>query len=273
VPAERTYIIPPSIDPFSAKNAELGAAAVHSILATIGVVRVDSAGRALFTRGDGTTGEITRAASVAGEGRPGHDDQVVLQVSRWDRLKDMTGVLRGFAEHVLPGGDAYLILAGPAISGVADDPEGAEVFADCLASWQKLSAEARARALLVTLPLDDFEENAAMVNALQRRATVIVQKSLAEGFGLTVAEGMWKGRPVVGSAVGGIVDQIAEGTGILLPDPTDLADFGRQVRRLLDDHEEAERMGSAGRAYTCENFIGDVHLLQFAELVQAMIDA
>ena len=75
----------------------------------------------------------------------------------------------------------------------------------------ELPAAARARVLLVTLPLDDADENAAMVNALQRHATVIVQKSLAEGFGLTVAEGMWKGRPVVGSAVGGIIDQIADG--------------------------------------------------------------
>jgi glycosyltransferase involved in cell wall biosynthesis len=62
--------------------------------------------------------------------------------------------------------------------------------------------------LLVTLPLEDVEENAAMVNAIQRHASVVVQKSLAEGFGLTVAEGMWKGRPVIGSAVGGIQDQV-----------------------------------------------------------------
>jgi trehalose synthase len=80
--------------------------------------------------------------------------------------------------------------------------------------------------MLVTLPLDDADENAAMVNALQRHAAVIVQKSLAEGFGLTVAEGMWKGRPVVGSAVGGIIDQIAPGTGTLLPDPADLKAVG-----------------------------------------------
>ena len=102
---------------------------------------------------------------------------------------------------------------------MTDDPEGAAVFGDCLLQWRDLPAAVRARVLLITLPLDDADENAAMVNALQRHATVIVQKSLAEGFGLTVAEGMWKGRPVVGSAVGGIIDQIPEGTGILLPDP------------------------------------------------------
>ena len=100
--------------------------------------------------------------------------------------------------------------------------------------------------ILTTFPVTDVDENAAMVNALQRHASVIVQKSLAEGFGLTVAEGMWKGRPVVGSAVGGIQDQIADGTGILLPDPTDLPAFGRAVRTLLDDPELAARLGYGG---------------------------
>src|SRR5262249_32663600 len=170
---------------------------------------------------------------------------VVVQVSRWDRLKDMAGVMRGFAEHALPEQDAYLMLVGPSVSGVTDDPEGAEGYAECLTQWGHLPARAREQGVLVTLPVDDVEENAAMVNAIQRRSMVIVQKSLAEGFGLTVAEGMWKGRPVIGSAVGGIVDQIADGTGILLPDPTDLAAFGSNLAWLLARPEEAARMGAA----------------------------
>ena len=160
---------------------------------------------------------------------------------------------------------------GPAVGGVADDPEGAAVFADCLMQWRDLPASVRDRVLLVTLPLDDADENAAMVNALQRHATVIVQKSLAEGFGLTVAEGMWKGRPVVGSAVGGIIDQIAGGTGILLPDPHDLRAFGGAVRELLDNHDEARRMGEAARAHITRNYVGDVHLLRYEKLLSAMI--
>ena len=131
-------------------------------------------------------------------------------------------MMRGFAEHVAPGGPGFLALVGPSVANVADDPEGAVVYAECVQQWRALPAATRARVLLVTLPLDDVDENAAMVNAIQRHATVIVQKSLAEGFGLTVAEGMWKGRPVVGSAVGGIRDQIAPGTGVLLPDARDL---------------------------------------------------
>ena len=272
VPGALTRIIPPSIDPYSAKNEKLGVETVAAILATIGVLDGGPPpvpGR--FTRHDRTSGEVIRAARVTGETRPGPADPVVVQVSRWDRLKDMPGVMRGFAEHVAPGGDGYLILAGPEVSGVADDPEGGQVLAECVALWQDLPAAARARVLLVTLPLDDVEENAAMINAIQRHASVIVQKSLAEGFGLTVAEGMWKGRPVVGSAVGGILDQITDGTGLLVRDPADLAAFGSQVRWLLDHPGEAERMGRAGQEHVREHYLGDRHLLQYADLFGSVI--
>ena len=272
IPPEQTWIIPPSIDPFSAKNQQLDAATVQAILATTGVLDGEpprAPGR--FARRDGTVGEVTRAGLVTGEGRPGPADPVVVQVSRWDRLKDMSGVMRGFAEHVVPGGAGYLMLVGPMMSEVADDPEGALVLAECLAQWRDLPAAARARVLLVTLPLEDVEENAAMVNAIQRHAAVVVQKSLAEGFGLTVAEGMWKGRPVIGSAVGGIQDQVIDGTGILLPDPADLTAFGSQVRQLLDSPDDAERIGKAGQERIREHFVGDRHLLRWAQLINATI--
>jgi trehalose synthase len=272
IPEGLSWIVPPSIDPFSAKNQELDAGTVQAILATTGVLSGDALqvpGR--FTRSDGTIGEVTRAAMVIGEARPGAADPMVVQVSRWDRLKDMSGVLRGFAEHLAPLGVGYLMLVGPAVSGVADDPEGAAVFSECVAQWQSLPAVARARILLVTLPLDDIEENGATVNAIQRHATVIVQKSLAEGFGLTVTEGMWKGRPVIGSAVGGILDQVADGTGVLLRDPADLAAFGSAVVRLLGHPDDAERMGRAGQARAREHYVGDLHLIQLAALFEAAI--
>jgi trehalose synthase len=272
LPDSKVSIIPPSIDPFSPKNQQLDADTVRAILATLGVL--DGAAPqvpARFVRRDGDVDIVTRAAAVTGEGRPGPDDPVLLQVSRWDRLKDMAGVMRGFADYVAPGGGGYLMLAGPAVAEVADDPEGAAVYGECLLQWHDLPAAARARVLLVTLPLDDIDENAAMVNALQRHASVIAQKSLAEGFGLTVSEGMWKGRPVIGSAVGGIIDQIAEGTGILLPDPADLKTFGRAVRLLLDDQAQATRMGLAAHTYVRERYLGDVHLLRYARLLRTLI--
>jgi len=273
IPAERLWVIPPSIDPFSPKNQDLDVSTVRAILAAIGLLDEDVPGaRTSFTRGDGSMGMVARPAKITAEGRPSGADQLVVQVSRWDRLKDMAGVMAGFARYVVPADSGYLVLAGPAVTGVADDPEGAAVFGECLLQWRELPAPARARILLVTLPLDDFDENAAMVNALQRHATVIAQKSLAEGFGLTVAEGMWKARPVVGSAVGGISDQIAPGTGILLPDPRDGAAFGAALRRLLDDPASADEMGRAAQGYIREHYLGDQHLLRYGNLFGKMID-
>ena len=180
-------------------------------------------------------------------------------------------MLRAFAGHVAADGTSFLALVGPSVANVADDPEGAAVYSDCLLQWRALPAAVRARTMLVTLPLDDVDENAAMVNALQRHASIVTQKSLAEGFGLTVAEAMWKGRPVIGSAVGGINDQIAPGTGVLLPDPADLPAFGAAVRALLDDPEKRARMGAAARAHVRDNFVGDLHLLRYAEAFAALI--
>ncbi len=274
IPREKVAIIPPSIDPFSPKNQHLDDDTVRGILASIGVLDGSAPhGPTSFTRRDGATGRVTRSAQVTGESLPGPDDPVVVQVSRWDQLKDMPAVMRGFADYVASSGRGYLMLVGPAVAGVTDDPEGAGVFAECLLRWRELPAAVRARILLVTLPLHDADENAAMVNALQRHASVIVQKSLAEGFGLTVAEGMWKGRPVIGSAVGGIIDQIPAGAGILLPDPRDLAAFGTAVRGLLDDPGEARRMGRAAQAHISQHYVGDRHLLRYERLFDKLIPA
>jgi trehalose synthase len=271
IQASKVWIIPPSIDPFSPKNQPLSGDTVRAILARLGVLDgPPPAGPATFARRDGGVGTVGRPAVIIGDGRPGPDDPVLVQVSRWDRLKDMAGVMRGFADHVAPG-DGYLMLVGPAVKDVSDDPEGAAVYGECLLQWHDLSPAARTRILLVTLPLDDIDENAAMVNALQRHATVIAQKSLAEGFGLTVAEGMWKGRPVIGSAVGGIIDQIAEGTGILLPDPADLTAFGSAAARLLGDQYQAARMGQAAHDHVREQYVGDAHLLRYASLLGMLL--
>jgi len=272
VPDDETWIIPPSIDPFSAKNQPMDPDTVRAILVGIGIL----AGTAdsdphRFTRRDGTSAEVVRRAQVVAESLPTPDDQYVLQVSRWDRLKDMGGVMRGFAEYVAPTGPGYLVLAGPAVDGVSDDPEGLAVYRECLGQWNQLPPDVRRRVVLVNLPVDDVDENAAMVNALQREAAVIAQKSLAEGFGLTVAEGMWKGRPTVGSAVGGIKDQIVDGTGILIEDPADLASFGAALRELLDRPDVATHMGAAANRYVAANFVGDLHMLRYAQLFETFL--
>jgi trehalose synthase len=158
------------------------------------------------------------------------------------------------------------------VAGVADDPEGAGVHAEAVQHWESLPPPVRARVHLASLPMVDDEENAAMVNALQRRAAVVVQKSLAEGFGLTVAEAMWKGRPVVASRIGGIQDQIEHGvTGLLLDDPSDVDCFGELVCSLLLNPAVARRMGEAAQRHVREHFLGSRDLLQYLDLLGSLL--
>jgi trehalose synthase len=217
---------------------------------------------------------VRRRAEVVRVGRaPSWETPIVLQVSRWDPLKDPVGVMRGFAELLESGNrdDVQLVLAGPSTEGVADDPEGALVLEEVIGTWRKLPEALRERIHLASLPTDDVAENAAIVNALQRHATVIVQKSLHEGFGLTVTEAMWKGRPVLASAVGGIQDQIEDGVhGILLEDPEDTSAFAQALGDLLDDPQLARRLGEAGREQVRERFLGVGHLLKYARLIERL---
>jgi trehalose synthase len=164
------------------------------------------------------------------------------------------------------------LLAGPSVAGVSDDPEGAEVLAEVRESRDSLAPETGARVHLASLQMEDVEENAAMVNAIQRRSDVIVQKSLAEGFGLTVAEAMWKARPVVAGQVGGIQDQIEDGvSGILVDDPADLGSVARAVDGLLSDPEEARRIGEAARERVRQQFLGTRSLVQYMSLLQGLL--
>ena len=137
-----------------------------------------------------------------------------------------------------------------------------------IAAREQLPPTVRARIHLATLPMEDAEENAIIVNALQRHARVIVQKSLAEGFGLTVAEAMWKGRPVVASRIGGIQEQIVHGvSGILLDDPRDLAAYGSAVAELLAEPARAEEIGRNARERVRDRFLSVRSLLDYTALI------
>jgi trehalose synthase len=193
---------------------------------------------------------------------------VVLQASRWDPMKDMVRVMLAFAEFVAPHTNAHLVLAGPEVHGVADDPGAEVVLHDCRAAWERLPADVRERVHLVCLPMTDADAAAFVVNALQRHAAVVAQKSLAEGFGLTVTEAMWKARPVVASAVGGIVEQVVPGVTGALVASDDLGAFGAAVRGLLDDQATATQMGRAGRDRVAREFLADRHLEQWAQLFE-----
>ena len=150
----------------------------------------------------------------------------------------------------------------------ADDPEAAAVYKEVERRWRLLPSAERERIELAQLPMRDLDENAAIVNALQRQATVIAKKSLEEGFGLGVTEAMWKRRPVVASRVGGHRDQIQDGIdGVLVDDPRDLAGFGRAIADLLLDPDRAKRLGDAAQQRVREHFLPDRYLARWAELL------
>ena len=268
LPDDKIQIVPPSIDAFSPKNQDMAPAQVTAILHAAEVVTDGSPGETpTYVRVDGSEGTVTSTADVVGGPVP-EGARLVVQVSRWDRLKDPLGVMAGFVEHIAPVTEARLVLAGPAVEEVADDPEGAEVLREVIDAREAVEGDVRDRIHLACLPMEDGEENAAIVNALQRRADVIVQKSIAEGFGLTVAEGMWKARPVVASRIGGIQDQIEDGlSGILLDDPRDLDAYGAAVVGLLQDPDGAEAMGAAARERVRTGFLGARHLMQYLDII------
>jgi trehalose synthase len=217
------FLVPPSIDPLSAKNAELTTQEIEETLAPFGLP----------------------------DGVPW-----VTQVSRFDRLKDPIGVLRAFrlARRQEP---AHLVLAG----GTADDdPEGATVLAEV-----REAAQGHDDVSVLTLPPDAHR----VINALQRRSTVLVQKSLREGFALTIAEGLWKRRAVVASAVGGIPLQVLhERTGLLVRSPEGCA---AQIVRLLRGSGLRRQLGAAGREHVRRNFLQTREARDYLALFLAIV--
>ena len=233
--APRIVVIPPCIDPCSPKNRSMPLADARRLLTEAGLV---AAGRRSGTPVVGTIRSTGRSS------QPG-TAPLVVHLARWDRLKDPLGVMEAFAT-VLDRADARLILAGPAVDAVADDPEAAAVYDEVEQQWERLPRAERDRIDLLQFSLRDPHANAVIVNALQREATVVVKKSLQEGFGLGVAEAMWKRRPVVASDVGGHRVQIEHGvSGVLVPDARNLPRFGRAIADMLADPERRRQLGEA----------------------------
>ena len=176
-----------------------------------------------------------------------NDKPIVTQVSRFDRLKDPIGVIDAYRK-VKRYVDCQLILAGGTAS---DDPESVEVF-----EHVKRQAEGDPDIHILLMPQNDIH-----INALQRASTVIVQKSIREGFGLTVTEALWKSKPVVASAVGGIAVQIKHKHHGLLCHSVDGAALA--IRQLLQNPEYARRLGENGREHVRQNFLLTRHLRDY----------
>ena len=181
---------------------------------------------------------------------------IVTQISRFDRLKDPVGVIQAYklAKKYV---DCQLVLAG---GGATDDPEGAIVLQEVMDA-----AGEDPDVIILNLP----PWSALEINALQRASTVVVQKSLKEGFGLTVTEALWKGKPTIAGAVGGIPTQVIHKlTGVLVHSVEGCA---YQIRYLLTHPEFAEQMGKNGREHVKENFLMTSNVKRWLLLFQILL--
>ncbi|MFQ6007415.1 MAG: glycosyltransferase [Candidatus Zixiibacteriota bacterium] len=180
------------------------------------------------------------------------DLPVLTQISRFDRFKDPIGVIRAF--HLLNSSvDAQLVLAG---GGATDDPEGVSVFEEVQEATQGDD-----RIFVLQLPSDAH----GIINALQRASTIVIQKSIQEGFGLTVTEAMWKSKPVIGGNVGGIRLQVCNHyTGFLVDTPEGAA---LRIRELLRQPEKIEDMGRIAKEFVTHNFLLTRHLQEYLTLM------
>jgi trehalose synthase len=200
---------------------------------------------------DGEVKEISARFEIDPE-RP-----LILQVSRYDRFKDPIGVIHAYklAKKFLP--QLQLVLAG---GGATDDPEGEEVLNEV-----RTAAEDEADIRVLLLPGDAHRT----INALQRASSIVIQKSIKEGFGLTVTEAMWKNKPVIGGDTGGIrIQVINHHTGFLVNTPEGAA---LRIRYLLHNQDILKEMGQKAREFVRENFLITRHLREYLTLIFALL--
>ncbi len=200
-----------------------------------------------------STSTISRYLSKSGinEEKP-----ILCQVSRFDKWKDPEGLIKIF-NLIKKKIDCQLVLVG---SMASDDPEGQEIFENL----EKLVQEGKDIHLLINAP--DI-----VINALQRASSVVIQKSLKEGFAITVSEALWKGVPVVASNVGGIPSQVIDGKNGYLIDPFDFNGFAEKITYLIKHPAIAKNMGKYGKNYVKNNFLITRHLLDYIQLMKKVM--
>jgi len=180
---------------------------------------------------------------------------ILTQISRFDRLKDPLGVMEAY-RMVKKRHDCQLVLAG---GGAPDDPEGEEVLREVR---ERAASDADIH-ILDLPPFSDLE-----INALVRGSTIVLQKSIKEGFGLTVSEALWKRKPVIGGAVGGIKLQIINGvTGFLVHSPEGAA---KRLAQLLSDPAFRQRLGDNGYLHVKQNFLITRHVKDYMLVMLAL---
>lgn len=282
--AAHATVIAPSIDPLSHKNRELSLHKLVGILGDAGLV----AGawpllappfehRATRLQPDGGFAPATEPEDLGLIARP-----TIVQVSRWDRLKGFAPLMEAFRllKESIDGREerhrrrlelSRLVLAGPDPASVQDDPEALGVLDDLRSRYMRMPPAIQRDVALLMLPMASKKENALMVNALQRCADVVVQNSLREGFGLTVAEAMWKRTPVLGSARAcGVRLQVRDGLdGRLVDDPEDAATLARVLADMLADEAQLEAWGRSAQRRVHDEFLVFGELRQWLRLLAA----
>ncbi len=249
--------------------------AARAILQHLGLAAGVPAATPGYHRTNGSTARLADRPTVRdSDGAPDWDrDPVVVSLARWDRIKDPLGILDGFLERVRPAAGAHLLLAGPDRARSPMTPKPKRCSPTCAAAGGGCRPGRAGGVMSPASRLPPLEQSAAMVNAIQRLAAVVVKKSLQEGFGLGVTEAMWKARPVVASAVGGNQEQVQHRhSGLLVEDPADIGAFGDAIVELLQEPPRAARLGQAARERARAVFLNHRHFVRWVEVFGSALD-
>ncbi|HRX17229.1 MAG TPA: glycosyltransferase [Spirochaetota bacterium] len=281
-------IIHPCIDPLSHKNQDLTVSKLTGILCNSGLLPAyepiatpDYKSRIKKILFDGSTGEPGETGLLF---RP-----IIAQISRWDRLKGWLPLLDGFIKlkqskivednslhskrHIKRLQLSRLVLAGPDPTAVSDDPEGLEVVRQVKERFVSLDSELQKDISILLLPMESAKENSLIVNALQRCATVIVQNSIREGFGLTATEAMWKRKPVLVSSATGLKQQVINNkNGLMVTNPEDSDEISECLVKLIKNPGMAYNLGRNAQRSVYDHFLVFRQISQYLELFTRLLN-
>jgi len=222
---------------------------------------------------------------------------VLCEISRWDALKGWIQLMHAFVhlkqnmhqivaeraggqltaeEHLQYLQSMVLVLAGPDPKAIQDDPEGTKVFRDLCSFYKNLgthSPDIQRQIFILSLPMEDTERNALIVNALQRLSSMVIQNSLREGFGLTVTEAMYKGTPMIASNVGGIRVQVEDGiNGIHIKDPDDYKSVAKSVNKMIVcGLQQRKKFAVAGKQTVMEKYLIWSQCRSYLKMLQTLM--
>ncbi|WP_051312942.1 glycosyltransferase [Sporocytophaga myxococcoides] len=277
----RASVMHPTIDPLDHKNRYLSIHKTVGILSNSGLARPY---QAVLTPPFGNMVKRLHPDGIFSRPFTPSDPGLLykpfaLQVGRWDRLKGFMELIKGF--ELIKTNGAYhfnhrhskrlemlkLVLAGPDPTYVSDDPEGEEVLDELIDYYKSLSPALQRDIVILNLPMESRKQNHLIVNALQLCASVVVQNSIREGFGLTVTEAMWKKKPVIGGYTCGINEQIMDDIqGKIIKNPRDPEDVAYVLNTLLKEPKKREVLGHRAQKTVIDHFLIFKQILQWIHL-------